>query len=93
MISLARSAASRNTTDRFPNLLQIRRISVQEIEGSVGAVVDGANRLGNFVGNRSRELSHRRNAIGMRQLFLHLLQASAARLRSVTSRTTESTSF
>src|SRR6516225_243954 len=71
-------AVSKDTIERLPGLLQIWRFFAQPAQRGSGIVDRCCDRLVDFMGNRGRELPHRRDAIRMRQLHLCLVVAPLA---------------
>src|ERR1700686_4923489 len=58
--------------ERFADLAQIWRASVQEVRGRAGIVARGGNRLRDFVSERGGQLSHHTQAIHVREIRLEL---------------------
>src|SRR5690242_16891866 len=63
-----------DTIERLPDLLQIWRLGAQPAQGGMGIGDCRRDRLHDFMGNRGRQLSHRRDAIDVRELRLRLTQ-------------------
>ena len=55
---------------RLTDLLEIRRLGVQQAQRRLGIDDRRGDRLVDFMGNRSREVLHRRDAVGVRQFDL-----------------------
>ena len=76
---VARSlAVLQDTTERLPDLLEIRRLGAQPAQSRIGVGDRRRDRLVDLMGNRGRELPHGRDAIRVRQLHLHLAVAPLA---------------
>ena len=65
-------AVADDRPERLPDLLQIWRLSIEPVQPSPSVVDNGGNRLGDFMGNRSRELPHCCDSIRVHELRLHL---------------------
>ena len=63
-----------DATERLPDLLQIRRLGAKPAQGGIGIGDCRRNWLADFMGNRGRQLPHRRDAIDVRELHLCLAQ-------------------
>src|SRR5215831_15886202 len=61
-------AVCKDTIERLPGLLQIWRFFVQPAQRGRGIVDRCCDRLIDFMGNRGRQLSHRRDPVRMCQL-------------------------
>ena len=67
-------AFSDGMTERFPDLRQMRWLGVQPVQSRLGIVDPRRNRLHDFMGNRGRQLPHRRDAIDVREFRLRFVQ-------------------
>ena len=57
-----------DTTERLPHLLQIRRLTTKPAQSRLSVGDRPGDGLFHFMGDRSRELPHRGDAVGVRQL-------------------------
>src|SRR6516162_7748619 len=64
-----------NTIERFPGLIQIRRIHFQKPHPRTSVVAGGRDRMQNFVRQRSSEFSHHAYAVYVGEIRLHLFQS------------------
>jgi len=69
-----------DATEPLPNLLQIRRSGAQPAQSRMGVSDRRCDGLIDFMGDRSRQLPHRRNAVRMCQLHLYLAQGFSGAL-------------
>ena len=67
-----------NAVERLPDLIQIRRVGAQPAQRRLGVGDRSGDRLVHFMGDRRRELPHRLDAVGVRQLHLCLTVAPLA---------------
>ena len=70
-----------DASERLPRLLQMRWLTIQPAQRRLGVGDRRGDRLVHFMGDRGGELPHRRDAVGMRQLHLHLAVAPLALAR------------
>src|SRR6516165_4019504 len=63
-----------NSIERFPGLIQIRRIHFPKAHPRTSVVAGGRDRMQNFVRQRSSEFSHHAYAVDVGEIRFHLLQ-------------------
>ena len=61
-----------DASECLTDLAHIRRQRIQPAHGGIGVGDDGCDRLVDLVGNRGRQLPHRRDAVGVCQFSLYL---------------------
>ena len=86
MICSGSIGIAHDTAERFPDLAQVWRLLVQEIQGRTGVVARSGDRLLDFVSQRGRQLSHHAQAIHVREICLQLAQPLMLLLRALALR-------
>ena len=71
-----------NASERFPRLIQVRRIHFQKAHPCTSVVASGRDRMQNFVRERGGQFSHHAHAVHVGEIRLHLLQPRQ-RLRAI----------
>ena len=95
IICPARSASPTTQPSASPDLAQVWRLLVQEIQRRAGVVARGGDRLRDFVSQRRGQFSHHAQTVHVGEIRLQLAQLLLlvrARFRSVTSMSVLTTS-
>ena len=73
-------------SERFSDLAHLRRAPVRKIQGRLGIVARGGNRLRDFVSQRGGKFSHRAQTVHTREIGLELAQPLVLLLRALAFR-------